>query len=339
MTVQKEKSLVVEVLNGHGAGPEGSYLFYGVPEGITIVRGRVRFTTNYECKGERIDYWFMGKASSTFSDGDNTYSGKHVMCEERWQLAVNKPDKIRKISPGQYEASFEISLPSTLPPSSSNSYGGVSYILKARLVRYWSLNVTVLKEVWFLPTLLRAPTQGPTLTMATSAGLWKNALPYSITFPSDVLHLGQTVPVRIRLEKFLPTSQVAGRGYKLFKPMLRLKQYASLKTKAEAETAHLRKVSVVEMQLRHWPQTEVLEFQDTVLLTLPMMPNLTPTTDTPVYAVRHSVNLMLEILVPGLGGMMKVKVKVQITGPRPPGEQITYLTQGKLEQQLLEVKG
>ncbi len=67
MAFKREKSLVLEVLNGHGAGPDGSYLFYGVPEGITIVRGRVRFITNYECKGERIDYWFMGKATSTFT--------------------------------------------------------------------------------------------------------------------------------------------------------------------------------------------------------------------------------------------------------------------------------
>ncbi|CAO3573249.1 unnamed protein product [Mortierella alpina] len=308
MAVKREKSLVVEVLNGHGAGPGGSYLFYGVPEGITVVRGRVRFTTNYECKGERIDYWFTGKASFYFTDGDNSYHGKHVLREERWELAVKKkPDKIKKISPGKYETSFEISLPSTLPPSSRNPYGGVSYVLESRLVRHWSLNVTVQKEIWFLPTLLRVPTDGPSRTMATSAGHWKDALPYSISFPSDVLHLGQTVPVTIRLGRFLPVSPVAGKGYRLVKPRLRLKQYAALKTKGEAPSPHHRKCYVIDMELKHWPQIEVLEFQDTVLLSLPSMPDLTPTTDTPIYAVRHSVNLMLGVVVQGLGGTMKVK--------------------------------
>ncbi|KAF9574554.1 hypothetical protein EC968_006167 [Mortierella alpina] len=239
--------------------------------------------------------------------GDDSYQGKHVVCEERWQLAVKKPDKIKKISPGQYEASFEISLPSTLPPSSHNSYGGVGYVLKARLVRQWSLNVTVHKQIWFLPTLLRAPTDGPSLTMATSSGHWRDALPYSISFPSDILHVGQTVPVTIRLGRFLQTSRVAGKGYRLSKPVLRLKQYASLKTTGSAPQSHKKKSYVVDMELEHWPRMEVLDFQDTVLLKLPLMPELTPTTDTPVYAVRHSVNLMLGIHVLGLGGTMKVK--------------------------------
>lgn len=243
-----------------------------------------------------------------FVDGDDSYHGRHVLCEERWQLAVNKPYKIKKISPGQYEASFEISLPASLPPSSCNSYGGVAYILKARLVRHWSLNITVQKEIWFLPTRLRVPIDEPNLTMATSAGQWQNALPYSISFPSDILHLGQTVPVTIRLGKLVSTSAFAGKGYKLFQPKLRLKQYASLKTTA-ATPYHIKKKNVVDMELKHWPQVEVLDFQDTVLLTLPLMPDLTPTTDTPVYAVRHSVNWMLGIRVQGLDGVMKVKGK------------------------------
>jgi hypothetical protein len=65
----KQKSLTIDILNSQPNGPDGSYLFYGVPEGTTLIRGRVRFSTNYECKGEGIQYSFIGKATCSFPTG------------------------------------------------------------------------------------------------------------------------------------------------------------------------------------------------------------------------------------------------------------------------------
>ena len=61
----KVKLLKVEVFGG-SPGPDGSLLFYGVPEEPTTLRGRVRFSSSYECKGNDTQYTFQGVASCYF---------------------------------------------------------------------------------------------------------------------------------------------------------------------------------------------------------------------------------------------------------------------------------
>ncbi|KAG0267369.1 hypothetical protein BG011_006786 [Mortierella polycephala] len=254
--------------------------------------------TNCECKGEWILYSFVGKASSSFEDDDDTIHGKLILFEQHRGLDAKRPSRAGKLSPGQYEASFEVTLPPTLPPSSRDKHGRVSYILEVRLVREWSLKVIVTKEVWFLPTKLSMPPVGPQLTVATSSGYWKNALPYSTILPSDVLCLGQLVPVTIRLEG---------------------DEALSAETSVEA--------------ISH------LDEHDTVMFQLSMMLNLTPTTDTPVYSVRHSVNLVLGIIVKGLGGLMKAKVRVQIARSQQVARHAAHAqVQGKVEGDIDEIK-
>ncbi|KAI1320381.1 hypothetical protein EDD11_001183 [Mortierella claussenii] len=300
MTVkEKEKKLELTILNGEANGPDGSYLYYGVPEGVTLIRGRVRFWANYECRGEGVQYRFFGKASCSFS--------------------------------GVYEETFEVTLPHTLPASSLNDHGRVSYVVEARLIRKWSLDVVETKEIWFSPTTLPSPawlTSGLHVVPppATTFGYWKNALPCGITLPSNALYLGQKVPVHIRLDPFLSTSVVAGQGFKMLQPKLRLKQYKRLASTSGNSSTNRYKRNVVEIALTHWPQQQVVQgFEDTVMMQLPLMPELTPSTETSVYTVQHSVNLVVGMIVNGLGGIMKFKVKVHITGPRPDVRYLPYI--------------
>ncbi|KAI7831118.1 hypothetical protein BC939DRAFT_220168 [Gamsiella multidivaricata] len=129
-------------------------------------------------------------------------------------MNIQRPNRPHKISPGHYEETFEISLPPTLPCFNSSDHARVSYIITARLIRKWSLDVIETKEIWFVSTILPPPSAGLQLVPATTYGHWKEVLPCSITLPSEVLCLGQTVPVIIRLGPFLSTSKASGKRIK-----------------------------------------------------------------------------------------------------------------------------
>ncbi|KAF9111222.1 hypothetical protein BGX27_005224 [Mortierella sp. AM989] len=317
MAGEKEKKLELEVLNGEATGPDGSYLYYGVPEGITVIRGKVRFRTNYECKREGIQYKFFGMSSCSFSDGEDTVSGKMTLFERVWFMDVKRPTKQHKISPGQYEEFFEVHLPGTLPSTILDKHARISYVIEARLVRKWSLDVILTKEIWFQSTTLSSPFAAGNLpyslaspTTSTTFGCWRNALPCSMTLPSQVLYMGQAVPITIRLDQFLPSSKMVGKGFKMLRPRLRLKQYQTLTSSSGNTSTSRYKANVVDIGLDHWPTQEVSQFQDTIIMRLPMMPVLSPSTDTDVYKIRHSINLILGVIVKGYSGIMKFKAYI-----------------------------
>jgi hypothetical protein len=218
-----------------------------------------------------------------------------------------------KILPGDYEECFEVSLPSTLPSSSLNEHARISYIVTARLIRKWSPDVVETKEIWFLTTVLPQPTPRLQPVPSITFGHWRDALPCSIILPSNVLFLGQAVPVTIRLDPFLPTSASAGNPMKFVTARLCLKQYHTLASSNGMHSTFRYKRNILDYDLQHWPRHEVLGFQDTVIMRLPMMPELSPTTETNVCSIRHSINLLVAIAVKGLAGILKFKGKENVS--------------------------
>ncbi|KAF9386644.1 hypothetical protein CPC16_007420 [Podila verticillata] len=329
--VKLQKSLAIEIEGGQPGGPDEAIIYYGQSDRPTVVHCKIRFTTNYECKGDRIEFCFTGRAVSSWSENEDSIGGKEVFHRQVWELPVNQ-SKPGRIAPGSYEASFNATLPPTYPSSSETKGGRVTYLVEAKLRRSWSLDVVELREIWYsatsLPSLVSLAQ--PIMTVGSCAGVWRDALPYSIIIPSETLFLGQLLPVTIRLGPLLANSPVAGQAIRLIDPRLRLKQYSHLATNSGNSTA-VRKKVVIDLTLAHWPKVAVVEYQNTVLMQLPTLPELVPTTRTTVYSVRHSLNLMVGIALSGLAGVMKVKVKVDITGPRSPFKQTALQGQNKLE--------
>ncbi|KAF9318560.1 hypothetical protein BG003_010997 [Podila horticola] len=328
--VKLKKSLVIQIEGGQPGGPHEAIIFYGQPDRPTVVRCTVRFTTNYECKGDCIELCFTGRAVSSWSEGEDSRSGRDVFHRQVWELPVNHPRPSR-IAPGSYQASFDAILSPTSPSTSETNGGRVTYLVEAKLRRSWSLNLVELQRIWYSATSLPPASVDPIVTVGSCSGVWRDTLPYSIIIPSEILCLGQLVPVTFRLGPLLVSSPMAGQPIRLIGPKLRLKQYAHVATSSGNSTA-VRKKVVVDLVLAHWPKNLVFEYQDTVLAQLPTLPDLAPTTETSVYSVRHSLNLAVGIGMNGMVGVMKVKVKVNITGPRPPAEYPgAQQAQGKLE--------
>ncbi|KAG0341824.1 hypothetical protein BG000_007879 [Podila horticola] len=328
--VKLKKSLVIQIEGGQPGGPREAIIFYGQPDRPTVVRCTVRFTTNYECKGDCIELCFTGRAVSSWSEGEDSRSGRDVFHRQVWELPVKHP-RPGRIAPGSYQASFDAILSPTSPSTSETNGGRVTYLVEAKLRRSWSLNLDELQRIWYSATSLPPASVDPIVTVGSCSGVWRDTLPYSIIIPSEILCLGQLVPVTFRLGPLLASSPMAGQPIRLIGPKLRLKQYAHVATTSGNSTA-VRKKVVVDLVLAHWPKNWVVEYQDTVLVQLPTLPDLAPTTETSVYSVRHSLNLAVGIGMNGMVGVMKVKVKVNITGPRPPAEYPSaQQVQGKLE--------
>ncbi|KAF9329095.1 hypothetical protein BG006_007813 [Podila minutissima] len=323
--VKRQKSLVIEIKGGQPGGPDEAVIFYGQLDRPTVVRCTIRSTTNYECKGDCIEYRVTGRALSSWSEGEDSRSGKDVSHRQVWDLSVNHP-KPGRIAAGSYQASFDAILSPTFPSTSETKGGRVTYLVEAK-----DLNVVKFQRIWYSATSLPPPSIGPIMTVGSCAGVWRDTLPYSIIIPAGTLFLGQLVPVTIRLGPLLANSPKAGQQIRLIGLKLQLKQYAHLATNS-GDSTEVRKRVVVNLALVHWPKHAVREDRDTVLVQLPTLPDLAPTTETSVYSVRHSLNLAVGIGMNDMAGVMKAKVKVDITGPRPPAEYpIAPQVQGKLE--------
>jgi hypothetical protein len=64
---QKQKSLSIHIATDH-IGPSNMPLVYGsTPERVGSIRGTVRFSTNYPCKGKDIVIMYEAKAEAQWS--------------------------------------------------------------------------------------------------------------------------------------------------------------------------------------------------------------------------------------------------------------------------------
>ncbi|KAG0051767.1 hypothetical protein BGZ83_003331 [Gryganskiella cystojenkinii] len=287
---------------------------------------------------------------------DDSVTGEQTLIDHHWTLAVKRPQgKPTKIAPGRYEGRFEVALDcSKLPSSSTYKRGGIEYTLEARIFRKWSSDLIQTQRIWFLGTTLPAVPSSLGPTVANITGHWKEKLAYNIILPSDVFFLGQRVPITFRFgmaSKDFSTPMV-----QFVNPRLRLKQYYRLSTTSGNTTSNKHKHNLIDVEMSHWTSknqdlqrslrkkegtalTTTTDFEDTVLLQLPTFPELSPTVETNVYSVRHSLNLATEVIGKDISGTMKIKVNVKITGPRPPPDWApSSILEGKLQVSTLEVK-
>jgi len=262
-------------------------------------------------------------------DGSDSYArGEECLIDHAWQLPVIRPPgQLKLISSGRYEGKFKVDLDgSKLPSSSAFKRGKVEYTLEARIIRKWSADIVQKQTIWFLSTTLPPIQTMPTIT--TSTGKWKEVLPYTIILPSDALFIGQRVPITFRFgprASLLSDWKTTGNGgnaltilnnggdtFQFVKPRIRLKQYYRLSTMSGNTVAEGYKYNVIDVELTHWPKSKVLDWEDTLLLQLPSIPELSPTTETKVYSVRHSLNLVTGIVGrKDVSGTMKIKGKFE----------------------------
>ncbi|KAF9433471.1 hypothetical protein BGZ76_009421 [Entomortierella beljakovae] len=183
----KEKSLTIHIDTDY-IGPNGLPLVYGsTPDKIGAIKGNVKFSTNYECRGKDIVILYEAKAEAHWTAFENKKVVQHqteeILGHHIWHFPLEhtKPGG-KKIMPGSYTKEFEIPLvhPSLqnksltqtpnastyashtsllLPSSSNNPHARIKYTIRALLRRPFPTihNIESTQEVWVLQSSLPPP--------------------------------------------------------------------------------------------------------------------------------------------------------------------------------------
>ncbi|KAG0347453.1 hypothetical protein BG004_007693 [Podila humilis] len=334
MAPTKEKSLTFHI-NSMGTGPKGAPLLYGTQDAPAVISGNVVFSNNYEAKGDDITikysamaevHWTTKSTQTSYSNGKSTtktvthhHRAENVFDKQSFQMSLNHP-KPGKIAEGKYNAPVNITINPSFPSSSRGDHGWMRYKIKATLHRKFpSLNVVQECDIWVLNSCLPKPQLGLPMTMSRFNGVFNKLVPYVCVIPSEVLHLGQQVPITF---KAFPTTDNSGAQLTVVSAIIKLKEYTNLKTvsRTKDESGDVMNITMND----GWPAvTPGQPWQRTIVVPLPSSPELTPTTTAECYVKTHKLKLIMQVRI-GKGSKkeLRVEMPVVITAPRPPGEAI-----------------
>ncbi|KAG0208889.1 hypothetical protein BGX33_005983 [Mortierella sp. NVP41] len=112
---QKQKSLSIHIATDH-IGPSKMPLVYGsTPEKVGSIRGTVRFSTNYPCKGKDIVVMYEAKAEAQWSALENKKVVRHqteeILGYHIWHFPLDHTKAGGStVAVGVYEKDFEVPL-------------------------------------------------------------------------------------------------------------------------------------------------------------------------------------------------------------------------------------
>ncbi|KAF9201924.1 hypothetical protein BGZ49_007875 [Haplosporangium sp. Z 27] len=185
----KEKTLSIHIDTDY-IGPNGLPLVYGsTPDKVGKIKGSVRFSSTYECRGKDIAILYEAKAEAHWTSFENKkiiqHNTEEILGHHIWHFPLEHTKAGgKKIVPGSYEKAFEIPLihpsilnktshPSSspalmstqaapvvlLPSSSDNPYAQMKYTVRAILRRPFPSmhNIEAVQEVWVLQSSLPPP--------------------------------------------------------------------------------------------------------------------------------------------------------------------------------------
>ncbi|KAG0056601.1 hypothetical protein BGZ83_004383 [Gryganskiella cystojenkinii] len=322
---KKVKSLVLTI-DTPSKGPFGLPLITGTTEAPAKIKGTVRFTSNYDCKGGDITIHYTAQAEVKWSkrSGNTTYNyhGRQMFDERSFQVKLDHP-KVGTVTAGNYVSPFEIPIHPETPCSSKGTYGSMTYKIKAILVRgFPSINVVHEQRIWVMTSLLPKP-QRPLaetpVTMSRFNGTHGAKLPYICVIPSEVLYLGQQVPVTFKVQGSATTS------LQVVSAIVKLKQYTTLsvKTGRKFDSKDILNVRADD----GWPHAVIGQgWQKTVVVSIPGAPQLTPTVISPMIEKTHKLKLIMQVKTADGRGPRELRVEMPVimTAPRPPTDPYPY---------------
>ncbi|KAI1321748.1 hypothetical protein EDD11_000024 [Mortierella claussenii] len=124
----KQKLLTIDIHTDH-TGPHGMPLVYGsTPDKVGTIKGTVKFSTNYDCRGRDIVIIYEAKAEAQWTALENKKIVNHhteeILGHHVWHfpLVHTKPGGFTVVA-GDYEKTFEVPLihPTLLNPPSTLS--------------------------------------------------------------------------------------------------------------------------------------------------------------------------------------------------------------------------
>ncbi|KAF9438538.1 hypothetical protein BGZ76_007069 [Entomortierella beljakovae] len=302
-------------------GPGDIPLIIGTLDTPGVVKGVVCFDTNYDCKGDDIiiEYKASARAKWQTKSGNTTYryDGTFLYDNQHIQMALphSKPGKV---TAGKYLCPFSFTVDSKNCPSSfTGTYGWLTYRVKVTLVRSFpSINVVREQKIWVLNSVLPKPTKAladATPKFTAFKGTVGTTIPYICLIPSDILYVGQQVPITIKLLNSTINVRVVS-------AVIKLKQYTTLKVKSGKKDS-TKEIMTIDVS-GGWPEPQAKKnWQRTIVVPMPTPPKVTPSMSSNMITKAHNLKLIMEVMIgDNKRHELRVEMPVTITGPRPDGE-------------------
>ncbi|KAF9207719.1 hypothetical protein BGZ49_010683 [Haplosporangium sp. Z 27] len=321
---EKSKSLKISIPTA-GRGPGGIPLVISTLDTVAAIQGTVSFESNYDCKGKEIIIKYTALAetqwSTTYNNGSSNriryYRGHHLYDEKTIKMGLPCPQD-GKVAAGSYLCPFEFPInPSSMISSFVNPHGWMKYKVKATLIRgFPSTNIVEEQIVWVLISEIPRPERplaDMPIQMIRYNGVLKN-IPYVCLIPSNLIYLGQQVPITIKMMASEECVQIDS-------GVVKLKEYSTFRASGGEKSG---KDEILNLKVDDgWPHAETQKsWQRTIVVPFPTSPQLTPTLSSSMITKAHILKLILRAKIGDRFGTseLRVEMPVRITGPRPAGE-------------------
>ncbi|KAG0303561.1 hypothetical protein BGZ98_006539 [Dissophora globulifera] len=324
---KKQKNLELSIptaLKGPGDVP----LYISTVDAPAVINGVVHFTCNYDCKGGDIFIQYTAIAEAQWQTRRGTHilrhEGKKILADKTLQMTLPHP-KEGVIQAGEYGYPFQFPIAERIMPSSfkampssfKSTYAWVIYKIKVTLIRSFpSTNVTREQVIWVIHSVLPPPK--PTLPDApvirtVFQGMLADTVPYVCVIPSDVVYMGQSVPITIKImpSEFPVLVETA---------VIKMKEYTTLWVGGSDKPD---KKEILTIPLNDgWPFADPKGWQRTATVTIPEAPAITTTVNARMITKLYALKLIMQVKMgPNRDKKeLRVDMPVFITGPRPPGD-------------------
>ncbi|ORZ14409.1 hypothetical protein BCR41DRAFT_86916 [Lobosporangium transversale] len=239
---------------------------------------------------------------------------------KHWELDVERP-KPGWIGKGSYARLCSVILDPLLPSSSESPFGSMRYYFEARLKGAKGFGITrsdwvVAQEVWILNSSLPFYNNISIDNPTAVHGIWRDALKYSISIPSDLLYLGQRVAVTVQLHPFNQGSVYEGDEVQVIYATFTLRELKTFRAQFVRDV-HQTTEKVLNITVNTAWRQSVDGWRKTINLSLPSSPIMSPNMQTKFMDVAHTLAVMIEFRTVKISKIEKLKAQldVQITAP------------------------
>ncbi|KAF9204944.1 hypothetical protein BGZ59_000773 [Podila verticillata] len=335
-----QRTIIFEIDTGATLS-DGTPVIYATPEAPAQVIASITFECDLDCMGDTFDVTFKAAAGVKVNDmitndtADNQGNFDHrtgsiyeeVLQKKRWELPLPRLEGQPRVIPkGKYTQRIRVVLDPLLPSSSRHRRDWVEYQFVAQLTkidpfsRSSSYTVQQTQQIWVLNSASFAAQLYQPLTV--SAQGFKSSLPVSLSLPSYILTLGQTLPLTINVEPFVAGSKHAHKELVVMSAAFKLVETRQVKVKDSGNVSPIVE-EIVSVPLVHtWPVLAD-RWSRTVNVVLPSSPELTPSTDAKVLRISHVLSVKLKVKAQGdrdrNAEEIKLQTDIKVGVPQPSG--------------------
>ncbi|KAG0344647.1 hypothetical protein BG005_001746 [Podila minutissima] len=272
-------------------------LLVGSPDAPAIMGATITLDVEEDCSGNQVEIEFKAWTKTIVDikvDAAECLRTEEPFKINRWKLPVAKP-KIDKIAKGCYTKYVEVGIDPSWPSSSTYRQGFVRYAIMVRYKVNGRMSEFVAhteeQEIWVLNSANLLTDQPPVVVSELAK---QGSLPVEASIPSEVVAMGQVIPVTVKLSPYLAVSKYAGQEAVLLGATFKVKQKHLVRCRGfhvgEGVAAYDNCLNFALAE--GWPQSKD-GWERTVDIRIPSDPVISAYTVTKFLFITHTLTVKL----------------------------------------------